>query len=214
MNVSNAAVQAWLPLLQNGQLSADQLGDGVGLLDRAANLGRRFLVQAELHQIVGNDQFRCARSRLEVSIWIFGAANADVAKGIDHAFIGQNAVCNHKVVQIAQFHGQAPATQLSLLSYKLRRANRQLCIESAHAPTCGCAGAQAELRDDRPRNQNHAGDSGVTRSEPQSDRSVRSFVAAQFDNHSGDRLGLWAMLTKLGNSQTDEKQHLRVFGEL
>ena len=91
------------------------------LVDRAVDhpfaVGRpalqieRVAGKVELHQIVGGDQFRCPRSRLYVLPWILTIANADVAKRVHYTFVGQYAVCDNEVLQMAQVHEVPPRTK-------------------------------------------------------------------------------------------------------
>src|SRR5438876_914097 len=52
----------------------------------------RLTVQGEFHNVGALDQFRTARPRQQVVLGIGGMAHADVAIGIDDAFVGQDAV--------------------------------------------------------------------------------------------------------------------------
>ena len=54
----------------------------------------RLGIELVLEDVVGLDQQRRARARQQVAVRIGGMAHADMAEGIDHALVGQDAVGN------------------------------------------------------------------------------------------------------------------------
>ena len=48
-------------------------------------------------KILGRHQLRRARTRQEIAVGVIGMAHADVAEGVDDAFVGDNAVGERKL---------------------------------------------------------------------------------------------------------------------
>ena len=59
----------------------------------------RLTLLVELDQIVPLDQFRRTRPRQEEAFRIVGVPHADVAVGVDHVLIGEDAVGDDEIAQ-------------------------------------------------------------------------------------------------------------------
>ena len=66
---------------------------------RLALVADRLAHLVELDQVVALDQFRRQRARHEEALRIVGMAHADMAVGIDHVFVGENAIGDDEVAQ-------------------------------------------------------------------------------------------------------------------
>ena len=59
----------------------------------------RLALLIELDQIVPLDQFRRTRARQEEALRIVGVAHTDMAVGVDHVFMGEDAVGDNEIAQ-------------------------------------------------------------------------------------------------------------------
>ena len=64
----------------------------------AAALVDGIAIEIELHDVGGGDVRRRHRARHQVAVRIGRVADADMAKGVEHALIGQNAVRRDEIV--------------------------------------------------------------------------------------------------------------------
>src|SRR5204862_8116032 len=64
---------------------------------RAAAGIDRIAVEIEFHDVAGGDQRRRQRPRHQEAIWIARMARADMAEGIDHAEVGEDAAAGHDI---------------------------------------------------------------------------------------------------------------------
>src|SRR6516164_8468206 len=104
-------------------------------MDEALDIGLALVIDrlalgVELDQIVAFDQFRRQRARHEEALRVVGMAHADMAVGVDHVFIGENAVGDDKIAQqvFELAHGASigstVATTLGRSTVILRRSAR------------------------------------------------------------------------------------------
>src|SRR5215469_5824535 len=68
-------------------------------IDFAAALVDRLAVEIEFEEIVACHQLRAARAREEEAVGLGRMAHADMAIGIDHVLMGEDAVRHHQIVQ-------------------------------------------------------------------------------------------------------------------
>ena len=88
----------------------DRVHVGTRFVDRAVNKSfeiqratvgaDRMPVQGEFHNVGALDQLRTARPRQQVALGMVGMAHTDVAIGIYHAFVGEDAVGDHELADV------------------------------------------------------------------------------------------------------------------
>src|SRR5262249_7405213 len=69
-------------------------------IQRATVGADRIPVQGEFHNIVALDQLRTARPCQQIVLGMLGMAHTDVAVGIYHAFVGEDAVGDHELANV------------------------------------------------------------------------------------------------------------------
>ncbi len=80
----------------------------------------RLALLVEFDQIVTLDQLRRPRARHEETLRIVGMPHADMAVGVDHILVGQNAIGDHKVAQ--QIIKLAHRVSISAFPFQARRS--------------------------------------------------------------------------------------------
>ena len=55
-------------------------------------------VEIEFHDVGGGDQRRRQRPRHQKAIWVGRMTRADMAEGVDHAEVGENAAAGHDIL--------------------------------------------------------------------------------------------------------------------
>ena len=66
-------------------------------VDRAVGAVEPVAVEIELDDVVLGDEAGAPRARQEITSGILRMANADVAEGIDHALVAEDAVRHHEI---------------------------------------------------------------------------------------------------------------------
>jgi len=84
-------------------------------IDRAAGAVEPVAVEIELDDVVLGDKAGAPRARQEITSGILWMANADVAEGVDHALVAEDAVRHHEIAdrrRHALIHDSALPMQL------------------------------------------------------------------------------------------------------
>jgi hypothetical protein len=106
-------------------------------MDEALEIGLTLVIDGfallvELDQVVALDQFRSQRARHEKPLRIVGMPHADMAIGIDHVFVGKNAVRDDDVAQqvFELAHEDSTEwekmTKVTTITHRLARTDRRL----------------------------------------------------------------------------------------